>query len=119
MTPELEARFKKLEDALANHQHTGLDSLQVNFSSLYKISKIEITIDPASLANGDGSTHIVPISGVNIGDFVLVSAPYDLQDVTVTGYVQAQDVVEIRIQNESGGVRDFASGTWRLLVIKK
>jgi hypothetical protein len=119
MTPELEARLKKLEDELANHQHTGLDSLPVRFTSLYKVLTKETTINPASLADGAGVTQVVAMTGVNLGDFVLVSAPYDLQDVTVTAYVQATDLVEIRIQNESGATVDLASGTWRLIVIKK
>jgi hypothetical protein len=49
---------------------------------------------------------------------VQVYPPYDLQDCIVTGYVQAADTVEIRIQNESGGIIDFASGTWKVKVIK-
>lgn len=49
----------------------------------------------------------------------LVSAPYDLVDLTVTGYVQAADTVEIRVQNESGSTADLASGTWRALVFSR
>ena len=47
------------------------------------------------------------------------SAPYDLQDIVVTGYVQAADTVEIRVQNESGSTVDLASGTWKLLVLHR
>ena len=48
----------------------------------------------------------------------MVAAPYDLQGITVTAYVSAIDVVKIRIQNETGGVIDLASGTWRVRVVK-
>ena len=112
-------RLTDLESKYKQHQHTGLDVKKILFRDLDTIKYTSITIDPGSLADGAGSTHSVTIEGANLGDFVLVSAPYDLQDVTVTGYVQAQDIVEIRIQNESTGTRDLASGTWRIIVIKK
>jgi len=42
---------------------------------------------------------------------VLVSAPYDLQGITCNGYVDADGSVKVRIQNETGGVINLASGT--------
>jgi hypothetical protein len=53
-----------------------------------------------------------------LGDFVLVSAPYDLQGITCNGYVSAANAVKIRIQNETGGTIDLASGTWKAKVLK-
>lgn len=76
----------------------------------------EFTLDPGSLNDAAGSTHSQRVQGVALGDIVLVSAPYDLQDITVTAYVQAANLVEVRIQNESGNTVDLASGTWRALV---
>ncbi len=77
----------------------------------------EVTINPGSLADGAGSTSAVTVRGAALGDMVLVSTSVDLIDVTVTSYVQAADLVEIRFQNESAGVRDIASGTFRILVL--
>lgn len=117
---ELNQRLKALEKLdLKNHRHTGLESEKVFFTDLAEVKCGEFTINPASLADAAGETKSVTIEGANLGDFVLVSAGYDLQDITVTGYVQAEDTVEIRIQNESGGTVDLASGTWRVIVIKK
>jgi hypothetical protein len=76
------------------------------------------TIDPASLADGAGATAQVTVPGAAIGDYVLVAAPYDLVDLTVTAYVQAANTVEIRIQNESGATADLASGVWKVKVLK-
>lgn len=76
------------------------------------------TLDPASLVDGAGATAQVTVTGASLGDYVLVAAPYDLQDLTVTGYVQAANTVEIRIQNESGATVDLASGTWKVKVLK-
>ena len=73
------------------------------------------TIDPPSLGNGAGTTMTMNVVGAAIGDGVLcVSAPYDLQGVTVTGYVSAVDTVSIRLQNNSGGTVELASGPWLL-----
>jgi len=78
-----------------------------------------VTWNPGSLGDGAGETSSgITVAGALLGDWVLVTAPYDLQDCTVTGYVQASDTIEIRLQNESAGTRDLASGTWRVKVIK-
>lgn len=77
------------------------------------------TWDPGSLADGAGETSsAITATGAALGDFVLVSAPYDLQGITATGYVSAANAVKIRLQNETGGTIDLASGTWRVRVIK-
>jgi len=78
-----------------------------------------VTWDPASLNDGVGETSSgITVAGAALGDFVQVSAPYDLQDCVAHGYVQAANTIEIRLQNESGGVKNFASGTWRVRVTK-
>lgn len=76
--------------------------------------------NPASLNDAAGETSAsITVTGATLGtDFVLVSAPYDLEDCTITGYVQAANTVEIRIQNESAGTKNFASGTWRVAVFR-
>lgn len=73
------------------------------------------TIDPASLIDGAGATSTITVAGLVLGKFAVdVIAPYDLQGLEVTGYVSAKDTVAIRIQNETGGTVDLASGTWRV-----
>jgi hypothetical protein len=95
-----------------------------NLNALLKLLRADylsgaVTWDPGSLADGAGETSAgITVTGAELGDFVSVAAPYDLQDATVTGYVSAADTVEIRIQNESGGVRDFAEGSWKVRVYK-
>lgn len=78
-----------------------------------------VTWNPASLADGVGETSgAITVPGAAVGDYVLVAPPYDLQDCVATGYVQDVNTVEIRLQNESGGTKDLASGTWRVRLIK-
>ena len=119
---EIKVKLKKLgkEPELQDHQHNGIDATKVRFKDLDTIFSKQTTINPSSLLDGAGETiQITPVTGATLGDFVLVSAPYDLQDITVTAYVQATGVIEIRIQNESGATVDLASVIWRILIIRK
>lgn len=75
--------------------------------------------NPANLIDGTGETSsAITVVGAAVGDAVIVYPPYDMRDITYSGYVQAADTVEIRIQNESTAARDFASGTWKVKVWK-
>ena len=77
------------------------------------------TWNPGNLADGAGETSAsITVTGAVLGDFVLASAPYDLQGITMTPYVDASNSVKIRLQNETGGAIDLASGTWKVRVIK-
>ena len=75
-------------------------------------------LNPASLADAAGATEVIAVPGAALGDFVLASMSVDVIDVTVTAYVQAAGLVEVRFQNESTGTRDIAAGTLRLAVLK-
>ncbi len=92
-----------------------LDAVEVEYIDY--LNKTE-TEDPTSLNDGVGTTLSFTVTGAAFGDFVLVAAPYDLQGITVTGYVSAADTVAVRVQNESGGIIDLASGSWKVRVIK-
>jgi len=76
------------------------------------------TYDPPNLADGAGISTTVTVTGAALGDFVLASFSLDLQGITLTGYISAANTVTVRLQNESGGAIDLASGTLRMLVFK-
>ncbi|OGM06040.1 hypothetical protein A2125_01465 [Candidatus Woesebacteria bacterium GWB1_43_5] len=123
---EIEDLKKEIEDlkkSLANfmlHTHTGFDSSKIRIQDLEKVIYKQATINPSNLADGAGETiQVTGVTGATLGDYVFISAPYDLQDITVTAYVQSNDTVEVRIQNESGAIVNLDSGTWRILIIKK
>lgn len=89
-------------------------------NSLFPIIKgrATVTYNPGSLVDAAGETSTgFTVTGAALGDFVLVAAPYDLQDITVTAYVQAANTVEIRVQNEGAATVDLASGSWNILVL--
>lgn len=75
------------------------------------------TFDAASHLDGAGETVSITVAGAALGDFVIPSMGVDLQDMMLTGYVQAADTVEVRLQNESGSTVDLASTTLKVLVI--
>ena len=75
-----------------------------------------VTWNPGSLVDSTGETKSLTVAGAALGDFVTVAPPCDCQDLVVTGYVQAANTVEIRVQNESGSTVDLASGTWKVRV---
>lgn len=76
------------------------------------------TVDPVNLADGAGATYTITATGANLGDAVEFAAPYDLEGITVTAYVSIVNTVSVRVQNESGGPLDLASGTWKVKVTK-
>jgi hypothetical protein len=79
-----------------------------------------VTYDPPSLADGDGVTTTVTVTGAALGDYVTgVSFSLNLQGITVTAWVSAANTVSVRFQNETGGTLDLASGTLRANVMKQ
>ena len=90
---------------------------RMQFQSLFDVYGAEVTHDFGSLADGAGETLSISVPGAAIGDTVMVSAGVDISDMTLTAYVQAADTVEVRLQNESGGVLDLASTTVRVCVL--
>lgn len=90
------------------------------FQGLFdEVLSLAFTFNPGSLVDGAGETSgAQTVTGAEFGDFVLVSAPYDLQGITVTPYVSAANAIKVRVQNESAATVDLASGTWRALVLK-
>lgn len=83
-----------------------------------KLMVFEVTIDFASAADGVGETvQITGANGVELGDVVLgVSIGIDLEDMILTAYVQADNVIEVRLQNESTSTVNLASTTVRVVV---
>lgn len=77
-----------------------------------------LTFDPGNLVDGQGTIAGITVVGANLGDAVEFSAPYDLQGITVTGYVQVVNTVHLRLQNESGGAVDLGNGNWKVKVTK-
>jgi hypothetical protein len=109
-----------LQGILAVGSVTAADTVKIR---LYRDTAMLIasaTYNPGSLVDGAGETSAaITVTGAVLNDTVLVYPPYDLQGITVTGYVSAADTVKIRVQNESTATVDLASGTWQVAVVPR
>ncbi len=78
-----------------------------------------VTWNPGAIASGSGLlSAAITDTGAALGDFVMVAAPYDLQGLDATAYVNAANSVKIRLTNLTGSAVTLASGTWRVRVVK-
>ena len=75
---------------------------------------VTATWDPGNLVDGAGETSAaIPYPGVALGLFTVEAiAPYDLEGITCNAWVDAANSVKARLQNETAGTIDLASGTW-------
>jgi hypothetical protein len=89
--------------------------------SLLTTPKIDamVTFYPGTLTNASGVTSsAITATGAALGDLAIVAAPYDLQGILATAYVNAANSAVIRLTNLTGSSVTLASGTWRVRVIK-
>lgn len=74
--------------------------------------------DPANIVAGAGATQTVTVTGAALGDVAFCSFSLDQQGMQLTGYVSAGNTVACRLDNNTGGALDLASGTLRAWVMK-
>jgi hypothetical protein len=75
--------------------------------------------DPGNLSAGAGETSVaIPVADAELNDYVLVAAPYDLQGLTATAYVDATGSVKIRLQNGTAGAVNLVTGTWTVRILR-
>lgn len=98
----------------------GTLAFAANFRDLFHTVYVYTgTLDVASLADGVGATSSLTVPGVKLGDMVLGrSLSVSLQGITLSADVTADNTVQLRFQNESGGTLDLASATIRVLVAR-
>ncbi len=98
---------------------TYKDSSGVANPLYYNTLNTTTTYDPPSIANGAAALSSgITVTGAILGDYVQVSAPYDLQGLSASAYVSASNTVKICLNNNTGGAIDLASGTWKIRVTK-
>ena len=73
--------------------------------------------DAPSLVDAAGTTTTVTVQGAQMGDYAFVGHGVDLQGITMTAYVSAENTVSMRLQNESGGTLDLVSTTLKAYVL--
>lgn len=77
-----------------------------------------VTWNPGDIADGDDDSTTVTVPGVVAGvkQSVRVFPPYDLQELQATGYVSADDTVEILLTNSTGSNVNLDEGEWGVMV---
>lgn len=89
--------------------------------ALLTTPKIDATVtwNPGTIANASGVTSSsLTVTGAVLGDLAMVAAPYDLQGVQATAYVNAANSAAIRLNNLTGSSVTLGSGIWRVRVVK-
>jgi hypothetical protein len=92
-----------------------LDATHENvIEDLSWLPPVTFTWDPAELVDGAGETSAaIAVPGAALGStMVYCVAPYDLQGITLNAWVDAANSCKARLQNETGGTINLASGTW-------
>jgi hypothetical protein len=87
----------------------------------YEFSEHSFTWHPNSgssiPAGSSVSSNFAGISGLLVGDYVIVAAPYSLNDCIVQAYpTNTSGTVRVTLFNSSGASRTFASGDWTIRV---
>jgi hypothetical protein len=87
----------------------------------YEFKEHSFTWHPNSgsaISNGSSTSQsFAGISGLSTGNYVMVAAPYTLNDCIVIGYpTNTAGTVRLTLFNASGASRTFASGTWTIRV---
>ena len=78
-----------------------------------------INFNPGSLSANSGITSSgITVPNARLGDFVIVSAPYNLKNCIAHGYVSSSTQVQIRVQNVTASQVDFSEGVWKVKIIK-
>ena len=76
-----------------------------------------VAFNPGSLNDKAGETTTISVPGARLGDFVVASFSLDLQNIILSPYVSADDVVSVRLQNETNGTLNLGAGTLKVGVL--
>lgn len=84
------------------------------------IAKGTVSVDPGSLTTLTSSETSVTISGVAVGDMVIMNPPASLETGLVFSgaRVSATDTVLVRLSNMTAGSVDGAALTWSYTIIR-
>lgn len=99
---------------------TGNDNRVVKIKD-YEFTEHSFTWQPnggSAISAGAGvSASFTGISGLSVGDYVTLAAPYNLNDCIAIAYpTNTAGTVRVTLWNASGASRTFASGDWTIRV---
>lgn len=74
----------------------------------------EFNLDENSIASGASSAGDVTVPGTKLGDFVLIAAEVDADDLTIIGQATATDTVTVIVTDGSAGANTTLAGNPRV-----
>jgi hypothetical protein len=111
--------FKVFQSVLVASVLALVGSMSPAFADDARVLVFSETYDAADTADGAGITNVIAAPGAVLGDACIASIGVDALDVTLSCIIQAANVAEVRMQNESGSSVNLAETTWRVFVFKK
>jgi len=102
----------------ADGSFSACDTLSTNSGNLTCNGGFEstATLNPASVANGAGTTTTFTCTGAILGDILTVGPGVDMQGLLFSASVTSTNNCAVRIENATGGTIDLASSTWKYVV---
>lgn len=93
---------------------------RAQFQSLFDVFIGDATVDPGDMAAGAEVTASVTITGVALGDIVLVGPGVDVHTAgaVFSAAVTAANTVKINFVNATGDHINLASSTWNFVVLR-
>lgn len=92
---------------------------RVQFQGLFScVCEMEFLWNPASINSNASGEESITVPGARLGDMVLISFDADHQGTIITGYVQANDTVDLVIHNPSGGSVDLPEANAHVVVLR-
>lgn len=92
---------------------------QIQFPSGTTSLVASTTWDPPSIAAGSTAGVNVTVTGATVGDFAVASFSINISNLSLSAAVVATNTVTVRLDNNSASPIDLASGTLKVLVLKK
>lgn len=101
------------------HNHNGITSEKLLFKNLADVSNTIISYNPGNITAGSAEITDFTVKNASLKDFVLVSAPYDLQTIIVSGYVAGSGTVTLNLYNSGDAAVNLGQGSaWIIKLIK-
>jgi len=86
--------------------------------SLPYVQSFSVTMDPGSMAANATTTVVATVNGVTTNDLICINQPSYTTGVIVTGFASAANTVTAIFMNDSGGVANPGSETYKVYAIR-
>ena len=97
------------------YTHAG----RMQFQGLFDcVVELEALWNPASVNSNSFTDESLPISGVRLGDMVLVSMETDLLDLTFTAHINSADNISLHLINPTAGAVDLPEAQIHVIVLR-